>query len=164
VEEALRHLTILNTSLFDAGALSLTVRGSIDDMMNSRACDTIVDEFAEDPAKPEEVIVQADKEADEIGSALEETLVDIADSGPAVKDQEKTDPEVEVKPEGKSSEVEPEPVLESDGEREAESVSDDFEDKKDAAEKDAPVIEQDDTRIMERPEMKKKREGGKVAI
>ena len=164
MDEALRLLAILNTSLFDAGVLSLTVRGSIDDMLNSRAGHTIVDEIDEDLAKPEEVIVQVDKEADEIGSVLEETLEDIAESGPPVKDQEKTDPEVEVKPEGKSSEVESEPVPESDGEREAESVSDDLEDKKDATEKDEPVIEQDGTRIMERPEIKKTREGGKVAI
>jgi len=164
VDEALRHLTILNTSLFDAGVLSLTVRGSIDDMLNSRAFDTIVDEFAEDPAKPEEVIVHVDKEADEIGSALEETLEDIAGSGPAVKGQEETDPEVEVRPEGKSSEGEPEPVPESDGEREVESVSDDLEDKKDATEQDEPVTEQDVTRITERPVIKKERDGGKIAI
>jgi hypothetical protein len=164
VEETLRHLTILNTSLFDAGVLSLTVRGSIDDMMNSRAFDTIVDKFAENPAKPEEVIVQVDKEADEIGSTLEETIVDIADSGPAVKDQEETDPEIEIKPEGESSEIEPEPVPESDGEREAESVSDDLEDKKDATEQDDPITGADDIRITDRPVIKKKQEGGKIAI
>ncbi|MGY5861545.1 MAG: hypothetical protein RTU09_04160 [Candidatus Thorarchaeota archaeon] len=164
MEEAMRLLAILNTSLFDAGVLSLTVRGSIDDMLISRACDTIVDEFGEDLAKPEEAIVQVDKEADEIGSALEETLGDIAESGPAVKVQEEPDQEVGVRPEGEFSEVESEPVPECDGELETESVSDSIEGKKDATEQDEPATGADVTRIMERPEIKKKREGGKIAI
>ena len=109
VEEALTHMAVLNTSLFNAGVLSPTVRGSIDDMFNSRVCQELVDEFGEDLAKPEEVIVQT---VEEDGSGMEEILGDIAKSGTVAEAHEgdanskvEDTPKDEL-PEGEPAEVE----------------------------------------------------------
>ena len=109
VEEALTHMAALNTSLFNAGVLSPTVRGSIDDMFISRAFHVIVDEFSEDLAKPEEEIVQT---VEEDSSGMEELLGDIAKSGPAEEEHEEgANPKAEETakddhPDGESAEVE----------------------------------------------------------
>jgi len=109
VEEALTHMAVLNTSLFNAGVLSPTVRDSIDDMFISRACHEIIDEFDEDLAEPEEAIVQT---VAEDGSGMEELLGDIAKSGPVAEAHEgKANPTVEETPEdgppeGEAAEVE----------------------------------------------------------
>ncbi|MCK4483583.1 MAG: hypothetical protein KAU89_02075 [Candidatus Thorarchaeota archaeon] len=117
VEEALTHMAVLNTSLFNAGVLSPTVRGSIDDMFISRACQVIVDEFGEDLAKPEEVIVQT---VEEDGSGMEELLGDIAKSGPVAEEHEGTaNPKVEETPENESPEGEPADVESTGDEAEA---------------------------------------------
>ena len=97
VEEALTHMAVLNTSLFNAGVLSPTVRGSIDDMFISRAFHVIVDEFGADLAKPEEEIVQT-VEGDDSG--MEELIGDIAKSGPVSEEhEEEANPKVEETPE-----------------------------------------------------------------
>jgi len=97
VEEALTHMAVLNTSLFNAGILSPTVRDSIDDMFISRAFHVIVDEFGADLAKPEEEIVQT---VEEDGSGMKELLGDIVKSGSVSEEhEEEANPEAEETPE-----------------------------------------------------------------
>ena len=97
VEEALTHMAVLNTSLFNAGVLSPTVRDSIDNMFISRAFHVIVDEFSADLAKPEEEIVQTVEGG---GSDMKELLGNIAKSGSVSKEhEEEANPEAEETPE-----------------------------------------------------------------
>ena len=105
VEEALTHMAVLNTSLFNAGVLSPTVRGSIDNMFISRAFHVIVDEFSADLAKPEDEIVQTIEGG---GSDMKELLGNIAKSGSVSKEQEEeANPEAEETPEDEPSEGKP---------------------------------------------------------
>ncbi len=120
VEEALTHMAVLNTGLFNAGVLSPTVRSSIDDMFISKACQVILDEFDEDLAKPEEEIVQT-VEVD--GSNMKELLGDIAKSGPAAEEHEETaNSKVEETPNDEPPEGELAEVESTEDEAEADSV------------------------------------------
>ena len=117
VEEALTHMAVLNTSLFNAGVLSPTVRGSIDDMFNSRACQEMLDEFDEDLAKPEEEIVQT---AEEDGSGMAELLGDISKSSPVAEDhKEEANSKVEETPKDELLESELAEVESTEDEAEA---------------------------------------------
>ncbi|MHA2379622.1 MAG: hypothetical protein ACXADS_10105 [Candidatus Thorarchaeota archaeon] len=93
--EVMQHLAMLNNVLYAVGALSPEVKGRIDDMMNARARDVIMEKFEKDLDEPEDrfaeetEIVQEEEESKE-SDEMDDLLVDMSEAG---VDEPKPEPE-----------------------------------------------------------------------
>lgn len=108
--EMMEHLAVLNNVLYDVGALSPDVKNTIDDMMNNRARDVIVEDLNRELEEPEAATVeklQPEPVSEDEQDGMHEDLLDeMSDAG---VDEAPKEPEEEPEPVIK---VMSEPVLE----------------------------------------------------